>query len=115
MDFVFLEHDASIFMNLTDRTSVRRFPVLDFEFATNGGVHARIGLFGAVEQEPPPLPIGEMHQNRDAVRDTGVINGGGTHRAISLINVFISRTASRIPMRSDRETIEWPMCSSRTP
>ena len=76
MDFIFLEHNAGFFMNLTHRTGVRRFPVFDFKFSTDGGVHACIGLFGAVEQESSPLPIGEMHQNRDAVRDTGVINGG---------------------------------------
>ena len=76
MDFIFLEHDAGFFMNLTHRARVWRFPVFDFKFSTDGGVHARIGLFGAVEQESAAFPVSEMHQNRDAVRDTGVINGG---------------------------------------
>src|SRR5262245_7471923 len=35
--------------------------------------------------------------------------------AASTISRFISRTASRMPTKIERLTIEWPMCSSRTP
>ena len=40
------------------------------------------------------------------------------HRACaapSRISRFISRTASRMPTNTARDTIAWPMCSSRTP
>src|SRR5258706_1307445 len=37
------------------------------------------------------------------------------HRAASTIRRFISRTASRMPTNSDRLTMAWPMCGSRTP
>ena len=36
MDFVFLQNDAGFFMNLTHRTGVRRFPIFDFKFSTDG-------------------------------------------------------------------------------
>src|SRR5437899_1533959 len=35
--------------------------------------------------------------------------------AASRSSDFISRTASRMPTNTDRATIAWPMCSSRTP
>src|SRR5689334_10249244 len=37
------------------------------------------------------------------------------HRAASVIRRFISRTASRMPTNTARDTIACPMCSSRTP
>src|SRR5687768_496189 len=37
------------------------------------------------------------------------------HRAARTISAFISRTASRMPMNTARDTMAWPMCSSRTP
>ncbi len=36
-------------------------------------------------------------------------------RAASRISAFIWRTASRIPTKTARDTMAWPMCSSRTP
>ena len=39
----------------------------------------------------------------------------GAHAAASRISAFICRTASRMPTKTARETIAWPMCSSRTP
>src|SRR6185436_20641949 len=37
------------------------------------------------------------------------------HRAASVIRRFISRTASRMPTNTARDTMACPMCSSRTP
>src|SRR5574341_242861 len=37
------------------------------------------------------------------------------HRAACNMRAFISRTASRMPTNTARDTIAWPMCSSRTP
>src|SRR6185503_1968367 len=37
------------------------------------------------------------------------------HRAACDMSIFISRTASRMPMKTARATMAWPMWSSRTP
>src|SRR2546423_13781034 len=37
------------------------------------------------------------------------------HRAAWSMSAFISRTASRMPTNTARDTMAWPICSSRTP
>ena len=90
--------------------------------------HSPIGrAHAAAELGRKPLPLGgpkdalckphapAIQHGPHALNEDQIGADPNNHRAASRIRRFISRTASRMPTKTARETIECPMWSSRTP
>ena len=82
-------------------------------------LHAREFLqFGRSENAPrDAVTVLRQHalETRDAAQVGADTENHAALPAASRISAFISRTASRRPTNTERLTMAWPMCSSRTP
>src|SRR5687767_13831860 len=76
----------------------------------------RESLQFALAQDAPRKPLAKARERLLDARDLHHVRADAVdHRAACTISCFISRTASRMPTKTARDTMAWPICSSRTP